>query len=125
MNFDFHKLLNKYYEESETKFDGADFLSVTKVDNHIHAASSMRRDEMLAFMKRKYSEEGDLVVAKEGEVDITLKEALNISKEKHLILNILLPTVWIWQLLPRCFIALITSMILTIQWEDPIFAVSL
>ena len=82
MNFDFHKLLNKYYEESETKFDGADFLSVTKVDNHIHAASSMRRDEMLAFMKRKYNEEGDLVVAKEGEVDITLKEALNISNEE-------------------------------------------
>ena len=83
MNYDFHKLLNNYYEESGTKNDSSDFISITKVDNHIHAASAMRRDEMLQFMKDKYYKEGNLVVTKDKDEDITLKESMNLGNDEN------------------------------------------
>jgi AMP deaminase len=82
MNYDFHKKLNNYYEEAGTKNDSADFITITKVDNHIHAASSMRRDEMLQFMKDKYYQEGDLIVTKDDEGDVTLKDSLNSMNDE-------------------------------------------
>lgn len=72
MNYKFHKILNAAEEEQGTKTDTADFTTITKVDNHIHAASAMTRPEMLEFMKTKSREEGDVVVL---ENEVTLKEA--------------------------------------------------
>lgn len=73
MNYQFHKLLNAADEERGTKTDTADFTTITKVDNHIHAASSMTRMEMLEFMKRKCREEGETVVLADA---VTLEDAV-------------------------------------------------
>jgi AMP deaminase len=73
VNYEFHTLMNETLELEGTRDDLADFESVTKVDNHIHAAGGFTRAELLNFIKRKAREDGDRVVTSDGK---TLVEAL-------------------------------------------------
>ena len=50
-----------------------DFYNVRKVDTHIHAASSMNHKHLLRFIKKSLKTEGDLVVCKNGDKEMTLK----------------------------------------------------
>ena len=72
VNYEFHTLMNETLELEGTRDDLADFESVTKVDNHIHAAGGFTRAELLNFIKRKAREDGDRVVTSDGK---TLVEA--------------------------------------------------
>lgn len=74
VNFEFHTLMNETLELESTKNDLADFESVTKVDNHIHAAGGFTRSELLEFIKLKAKEDGERVVTSDGKC---LNEALH------------------------------------------------
>ena len=50
-----------------------DFYNVRKVDTHIHAASSMNHKHLLRFIKKSLKTEGDRIVCKDGDKEMTLK----------------------------------------------------
>mmetsp|Transcript_7480 Transcript_7480/g.22076 ORF Transcript_7480/g.22076 Transcript_7480/m.22076 type:complete len:868 (+) Transcript_7480:107-2710(+) len=68
-NFELHRLVNDAYEVESTRCDPQDFDTQMKVDNHIHAASSMTRREMLTFIREKVDKDTEKVVleTKDGE----------------------------------------------------------
>ena len=51
-----------------------DFYNVRKVDTHIHAASSMNHKHLLRFIKKSLKTDGDRIVCKNGDKEMTLKE---------------------------------------------------
>lgn len=58
-----HVLLNEVRELHEQKsVPHRDFYNIRKVDNHIHAASSMNQKHLLRFIKKKLKKESDTVV---------------------------------------------------------------
>ena len=50
-----------------------DFYNVRKVDTHIHAASSMNHKHLLRFIKKSLKTEGDRIVCKDRDKEMTLK----------------------------------------------------
>lgn len=62
--FHFHRLLNEKLEDSVAKKSGADFYSVTKVDNHIHINRMMTAPRFLDFIKDKLETEPNTIVFK-------------------------------------------------------------
>ena len=55
-----------------------DFYNVRKVDTHIHAASSMNHKHLLRFIKKSLKTEGDRIVCKDGDKEMTLNVTENI-----------------------------------------------
>ena len=69
-----HILLNEIRELAEQKaVPHRDFYNVRKVDTHIHAASSMNHKHLLRFIKKSLKTEGDRIVCKDRDKEMTLK----------------------------------------------------
>ncbi|KAL3084438.1 hypothetical protein niasHT_035240 [Heterodera trifolii] len=74
--FSTHVLLNEELENEEQRnISHRDFYNVRKVDNHIHAASSMNHKHLLRFMKKKIRTDANVVVMKDKSgKEVTLSE---------------------------------------------------
>eukprot|EP00484_Ammonia_sp_Unknown_P010444 CAMPEP_0197076868 /NCGR_PEP_ID=MMETSP1384-20130603/212326_1 /TAXON_ID=29189 /ORGANISM="Ammonia sp." /LENGTH=1122 /DNA_ID=CAMNT_0042515727 /DNA_START=113 /DNA_END=3482 /DNA_ORIENTATION=+ len=81
-----HLLLNKQIESNEVQqVPFRDFYTVRKIDNHIHHSACMTQSHLLEFIQRKFEQEPDKVVSKDGK---TLKlEMLQRRFRDHLLLN--------------------------------------
>ena len=72
--FQLHSMLNEIRELSAQKeVPHRDFYNVRKVDTHIHAASSMNHKHLLRFIKKSLKTEGDRIVCKDRDKEMTLK----------------------------------------------------
>ena len=87
VNFEFHTLMNETLELDSTRDDRADFESVTKVDNHIHAAGGFTRAELLNFIKRKAENDGDRIVTSDGKTLIQALEESGIDNPKDITID--------------------------------------
>ena len=69
---------SKFYRElsAQKEVPHRDFYNVRKVDTHIHAASSMNHKHLLRFIKKSLKTEGDRIVCKDGNKEMTLKVSL-------------------------------------------------
>jgi len=75
LNYNLHKELNQELEHADIIDDLADFNSVMKVDNHVHAASIMTQRELLSFIRLKSISEGGTSVVQNGDsLNTVLKE---------------------------------------------------
>ena len=81
--FNFHRLLNERLEDTVAKKSGADFYSVTKVDNHVHINRMMTAPCLLDFIKSKLETEPDTVVFKSLTVPAPAPSALSSSSSAH------------------------------------------
>uniref|UniRef100_A0AC34QH07 AMP deaminase n=1 Tax=Panagrolaimus sp. JU765 TaxID=591449 RepID=A0AC34QH07_9BILA len=73
--FQLHVLMNELRELHEQKsVPHRDFYNIRKVDNHIHAASSMNQKHLLRFIKKKIKTDGDQVVLVENGQNVTMRE---------------------------------------------------
>ncbi|KAI6221908.1 AMP deaminase [Aphelenchoides fujianensis] len=73
--FQLHVLLNEVRELHEQKsVPHRDFYNIRKVDNHIHAASSMNQKHLLRFIKKKLKTESDHVVMEKNGQPLTMKQ---------------------------------------------------
>jgi len=81
--FQLHLLLNELKELAAQKaVPHRDFYNVRKVDTHIHAASCMNQKHLLRYIKKSLKTDGQEIVCKAGDKQISLKdvfESMNLT----------------------------------------------
>jgi len=77
-----HLLLNKQIESNEVQqVPFRDFYTVRKIDNHIHHSACMTQSHLLEFIQRKFEQEPDKVVSKDGKTLKQVFEALSVNPQ--------------------------------------------
>eukprot|EP01119_Soliformovum_irregulare_P025020 TRINITY_DN9131_c0_g1_i1.p1 TRINITY_DN9131_c0_g1~~TRINITY_DN9131_c0_g1_i1.p1 ORF type:complete len:1428 (-),score=462.09 TRINITY_DN9131_c0_g1_i1:547-4461(-) len=80
LKYDIHSLLNEKFEKNAMKGSLIDWETVTKVDNHVHAASAPTADQLLHFMREKIQHHGEDVVLVQNGKDVSLEELFSRQK---------------------------------------------
>jgi len=79
--YELHILMNSDIEQDGLKHDPVDFFSITKIDNHIHAAAMMTAPQLLNFIKRQLSGSESLEALNGKSVKEYIKEEVGIDEE--------------------------------------------
>lgn len=72
--FEMYTLLNESYEYKAITSDPQDFMSIHKVDNHLHLDASYTSYHLLQFIREKAVNHGNDIVWRENGKDMTLSE---------------------------------------------------